>query len=128
MSPGPSVTVKNPKAQISLCLFTQLFDVKNKTAVRQVGADKSNIKAIRSGSMLWSNIPKRRGHTKINEKINKYLYNWIVHNSQVLQSPISKYCLKVYIGGNSKPQVVPKLLLQVSVRVSYSLSSLYYST
>ena len=51
MSPGPYVTVKNPSAKKSLRLFTELFDVKNKSAVRQVGGSKSKRKSIRSGSM-----------------------------------------------------------------------------
>ena len=40
MSPGPSVTFKNPSARKSIRLFTEVFDVKNKTVVRRVGADK----------------------------------------------------------------------------------------
>ena len=33
-----------------------------------------------------------------------------------MQSPISNYCLKVKIDGYTEPQLVPKLLLHVSVR------------
>ena len=33
MSPGPYVTVKHPSASKSLRQFTELLDVKNKTAV-----------------------------------------------------------------------------------------------
>ena len=33
-----------------------------------------------------------------------------------MQSPISNYCLKVKIVGYTEPQLVPKLLLHVSVR------------
>ena len=65
--------------------------------------------------MLWLIIPNSRGNTKINEQLNKYLYNWILQHPQVVQSPISNYCLKVSIDGNSEPHLVPKLLLQVSV-------------
>ena len=39
-----------------------------------------------------------------------------MHNSQVVQSPIFNYCLKVNIDGHDGPQIVPKLLLQVSVQ------------
>ena len=38
--PGPSVTVKNPSARKPLCLFIEVFDVKNKNYVHRVGADK----------------------------------------------------------------------------------------
>ena len=57
-----------------------------------------------------------KGHTKINAQVRKSLYNWILQHSQVVQSPISNDCLKVSIGGHSEPQLVTKLLLQVSVR------------
>ena len=33
-----------------------------------------------------------------------------------MQSPIFNYCLKIHIYGHTRPQIVPKLLLQVSVR------------
>ena len=66
MSPGPSVTVKNPNSRKLLHLFTKLSDTKNKYYVRQVGASKSKRKAIISFSMLYSSIPKSRRHTKIN--------------------------------------------------------------
>ena len=44
------------------------------------------------------------------------LYTWITHHPQVLQSNISNYCLKVVFDDHIEPQMVPKLLLQVSVR------------
>ena len=57
-----------------------------------------------------------QGHLKINEEIKKSLYNWIVHQPQVVQSPIANDCLKVKIYGYTEPQLVPKLVLHVSVR------------
>ena len=39
-----------------------------------------------------------------------------MHHPQVVQSPIVNACLKVKIYGHTEPQLVPKLLLQVSVR------------
>ena len=44
------------------------------------------------------------------------MYTWITRNPQVLRSPISNDCLKVMLYDQSEPQLVPKLLLQVSVR------------
>ena len=44
------------------------------------------------------------------------MYAWITCHHQVVQSPISNYCLKVMLGDQTEPQLVPKLLLQVSVR------------
>ena len=52
---------------------------------------------------------------KTDEKIRKYIYNLILQNPQVLKSPIFNDCLKVYIDGQSEPELFPKWLLQVSV-------------
>ena len=42
----PLVTVKNSIARKSLSQFTELFDVKNKTAVHRLGTARSKRKAI----------------------------------------------------------------------------------
>ena len=39
-----------------------------------------------------------------------------MHHPQGVQSPILNDCLKVNIDGHTEPQLVPKLLLQVSTR------------
>ena len=57
---------------------------------------------------------KEKGNSKIDEQINKYLYNWIMHHTQVVQSPAVNDCLKLKIDGYTEPQLVPKLLLKVS--------------
>ena len=44
------------------------------------------------------------------------MYAWITRYSQVVQSPISNDHLKVMFDDKTEPQLVPKLLLQVSVR------------
>ena len=62
------------------------------------------------------NYSKVESTNKINEWIKKYLYNWIQQNPKVVQYPIANDCLKISIEGHSEPHVVPKLLLQVSVR------------
>ena len=80
ISPGTYVTVRNPSAIKPLRLFTEVLYVKKKTVFRQVGAAKSKRKAIISGTVLWSSIPKRKVHTKPNKRVNKYLYNWILHH------------------------------------------------
>ena len=90
----------------SLRLFTGVLDVKKKTYVRRVGAAKSKYKAIRAGSIFWSSIPKRKGYTKINEQVKKYLYNWIIQHPQVVKSPIANNFLKESIDGHSEPQLV----------------------
>ena len=56
MSPVPPMNVKKYSAIKSFRLFTEILDVKNKTAVQQVGDAKLKRKAVREGSMFWSNI------------------------------------------------------------------------
>ena len=52
ISPGPSMTFRNPNTMKSLLIFTEVFYVKKKTDILRVGFDKSDLKAIISGSML----------------------------------------------------------------------------
>ena len=59
---------------------------------------------------------KRKGHSKINEQIKRNLYTWITRHPQVVQSPISNDCIIVVLYDQIEPQIVQKLLLQVSVR------------
>ena len=61
------------------------------------------------------NENKTKNKLKINDQIKKSLYNWITHHPQVLQSPIFNDGLKVNIDGHTRSQIVPKLLLQVSI-------------
>ena len=102
MSPNQSVTVKHISARKPLRLFLEALDVKPRTDVHKLCAAKSNRKEIRAGSMFWSCIPKRRGHTKINERFKKALYSWILQHPQVFQSAIANYFLKISIGGQAE--------------------------
>ena len=54
ISPMTSTPVKKPSARKSLCLFTNILDVKNKTATRRVGAAKYKRKAIKYGNAPWA--------------------------------------------------------------------------
>ena len=108
--------LKKPSARKSLCIFTNILDVKKKTAIHQAVAAKSKHTEIKAGNTLWEKKTKRNGNWEINDQINKSLYNWIICHPQVLQSPIFNDCLKVKIYGHTRPQMVPKLLLKVSVR------------
>ena len=49
------------------------------------------------------------------------MYTWITRHPQVFQSPISNDCLKVMLDDETEPQLVPKLLLQVSVRELHNI-------
>ena len=71
---------------------------------------------MKVGNSLWTKKTKQKGHSKINEQIKRNLYTWITRHPQVVQSPISNDCLKVMLDDQTEPQLVPKLLLQVSVR------------
>ena len=116
ISPMTSAQVKKPSARKSLCLFTNILEVKKKTATRRVGAAKYKRKSIKFGNTPWALKQNRKGNSKIDEQIKKSLYNWIMRHPQVVQSPIVNDCLKVNIDGHTEPQLVPKLLLYVSVR------------
>ena len=111
-----SSTVKKPSASKSLCLFTNILDVKPKTTKRRFVAAKSKRKAIKVGNILWTKKTKRKGHSKINGQIKSNMYTWITRHPQVVQSQVSNDCLKVLLDDKTEPQLVPKLLLQVSVR------------
>ena len=95
--------------------FLYTLEVKPKTSIRRFFANESKHKAIRADSMLWSSIPKQRSHTKINQQVKKTIYNWILQHPQVVVYPIEYYCLKLSINGQVEPQLVPKLLFQLSV-------------
>ena len=79
-------------------------------------AAKSRRKSMKVCNSLWTQKKKRKGHSKINEQIKRNLYTWITRHPQVVQSPISNDCLKVMLDYQIEPQLVSKLLLQVSVR------------
>ena len=104
-------TVKKPSARRSLCLFTNIFDVKKKTEKRCVGDAKSKRRAIKFGNSLWTNKTKRKGHSKINDQIKLNIYAWLTRNTQVVQSPTSNGCLKVMFDDQTEPQLVPELLI-----------------
>ena len=48
------------------------------------------------------------------------MHAWITRHPQVVQSPILNYCLKVMFDDQTEPQLVPTLLLHVSVRELYN--------
>ena len=48
--PMTSTPIKKPRAQKLMCLFTNILDVKDKTATHQVGAAKSRRKQIEFGN------------------------------------------------------------------------------
>ena len=111
-----SLPVKKPSARKSLYLFTNILTVKPTTAKRRFVEAKSRRKALKVGTSQWTKKIKRKGHSKINEQIKRNLYAWVTRLPQVVQSPISNYCLKVMLDDQTEPQLVQKLLLQVSVR------------
>ena len=49
------------------------------------------------------------------------MYAWITRHPKVVQSPISNDCLEVMLDDQTEPTLVPKLLLQVSVRELHNI-------
>ena len=52
---------------------------------------------------------KAKRAIKISEQIKKYLYNWIMHHPQVVQSTIANDFLKVKFDGYTEPQLVQNI-------------------
>ena len=89
IQPSQSMNMKNTSTRKPLHQFLETLEVKPKTDVRIFCAAKSAHKATRQGSILWSNIPKRRGYSKINQQVKEELFNWILQHPQVVVYPIS---------------------------------------
>ena len=75
---------------------------------------------MKACNSLWKKKTKMKGHSKINEQIERNLYTWITRHPQIVQSPISNDCLKVMLDDQTESQLVTKLLLQVSVREQHN--------
>ena len=73
MEVGTLVINKKPRARKSLCQFSDLFYVKQKNTVCQLGAAKEKFKTIRKGNLLQSTIKKQKEYTKINALEKQYL-------------------------------------------------------
>ena len=112
MTPTP---VKKTSSRKSLCLLTNILDVKKKTTIRRFRYAKFKHKEIKSGTKPCTLKQNRKLNSKINDPIKKSIHNWIMHHPQFLQSPIFNYCLKLDIDGHTRPQMVPKLLPQISI-------------
>ena len=119
--PMTSTPVKKTSVRKLLCLFTNILDVKPKTAKRRIVATKSKLRAMKVSTSQWNNKIKRKVHSRINEQIKCNLYTWITCHPQVVQSPISNDCLKFMLDDQTEPHLFPKLLLQLSVRELHNI-------
>ena len=77
-----SKPVKKPSARKSLCLFTNILDIKPTTAKRPFVAAKSRRKSMKVCNSLWIKKSKRKVHSKINDQIKPNLYTWITRHTQ----------------------------------------------
>ena len=101
--PLTSTPVKEPSARKSMCLFTNILDVKPKTARRCIVDAKTKRRAMKVGVIQWTKKTKRKGNSKINEHIKLNLHVCITRHLPVLQSPISNYCLKFMFDDQTEP-------------------------
>ena len=62
--PMTSKLVKRPSDRKSLCLFTKILKVKDKTAKRRVGAEKSKRRSMIVGNSQCTNIKKTKSEFK----------------------------------------------------------------
>ena len=74
--------------------------MKKKTAICRVEVAKLKHKKIKEGTTPWELKPKGKLYSKMNNRIIKPLYNWIMHHTQVVRSTILNYYLKVNIYGH----------------------------
>ena len=65
-------------------------------------------------AMISLKITSIQGCTKINEHVKSEFYHWIIRYPQTFQSPIANDCIKITIDEQITPQLVLKLLFQVS--------------
>ena len=112
----PSTPDKKPSARKSLCLFTNILNVKPKKVKCRFVAAKSKRRSMKVGTSLCTKKTKLKGHSKINENIKRNLHACITRHPQVVQSSIYNDCLRVMFYDQTEPQLVPNLLLKVSVR------------
>ena len=49
------------------------------------------------------------------------MYTWITRYPQVVKSPIYNDCIKVMLDDQTEPQLVPELLLHVSIRELHNI-------
>ena len=66
----PSTPVKKPSAKKSLCLFTNILDVKPKTSKRRIVAAESKRKSMKVGNSLWTKKNKEKGIQKSTSRSN----------------------------------------------------------
>ena len=71
--PMTSTPFKKPVASKSLFLFTNILDVRPKTAKFRIVAAKSKLRAVKVFNGMWTNKTKRKGYLKINEQIKRNL-------------------------------------------------------
>ena len=93
----PSTPVKKPSARKSLCLLTNILDIKPKIAKRCFVAAKSRSKAIIVGNSLSTQKKTKRAF-KSQRADQMYVYTWITRHPQVFQSPISNDCINFMLG------------------------------
>ena len=62
-----STPVKKPSVRKSLCLFTNILDVRSKTAKRRIVAEKYKCRDVKVGTSQCTKKKKRKGHSKIND-------------------------------------------------------------
>ena len=65
-----STPVKKPSARKSLCLFTNMLDVKPKTAKRRFVAEKSKRKSMKVCNSLWTKKTNEKGIQKSMSRSN----------------------------------------------------------
>ena len=70
----------------------------------------------REEGISWSQVRRRRGHSKITPEIRVLLHEWVLSHPRVVNSPIANETLLVKDRDTGKKERVGKLLLEITIR------------
>jgi hypothetical protein len=71
--------------------------------------------------LLWSQVPKRRGHSQFTDEFKAKLHEWFLNCPHVVTSPIKGDTLLVMNNETGKKERVSKLLLEIPFRELHNL-------
>ena len=70
---------------------------------------------------MWSQVAKRKGHSKVTPEIWKKLFQWFLDCEYIIPSPIANDTLLVSNPDRNEKEHVSKLLLEIPMRELHNL-------
>jgi hypothetical protein len=71
--------------------------------------------------LMWSQVAKRKGHSKVTPEIRKKLFQWFLDCEYIIPSPIANDTLLVSNPDRNEKERVSKLLLEITMRELHNL-------